>query len=80
MTNCYARVYATGHADAGADAPEEWKSAVKQALSYSMRLTVFVDKQVLLGHLRTLSVPEEVAVAIADTARVTSDDAFFRGR
>jgi hypothetical protein len=23
MTNCYARVYATGHADASADAPEE---------------------------------------------------------
>jgi hypothetical protein len=41
---------------------------------------VFVDKQILLGHLRALGVPEEVAVAIADTARVTSDDAFFRGR
>lgn len=80
MSEVQVRVDASGHADAAASAPEEWESVAKKALSYSVRLTVFVDKQAFLKHMRNLRIPDDVAIAVAETARITSDDAYFRDR
>ena len=77
MPTFHARVWGSGHCDAAADAPDNFKDAVVSALSQCVRLTPFVDRREFVERLMAKGVPSAIAQKIAETTTINSDDAFF---
>ena len=77
MPPFHTRVWGSGHCDAAADAPDNFKDAVVSALSQCVRLTPSIDRREFVERLVGKSVPPAIAQTIAETATIISDDAFF---
>lgn len=72
----FVRMYATGHCDPSADAPEELAEKVKHALARSTRVECYLDKGVMLEVLTKSGVSPDEARAICATARMCEDETY----
>jgi hypothetical protein len=79
-TICTARAYAAGHCDAGAEVPEALEEVVAPILRGCVRLTPWIDKQALATRLMARGIGPDDAKAIAESAHIRFDDAYFASR
>jgi hypothetical protein len=77
MKRVYARAYGAGRCTAAANAPDEFSAMVQSELQGCIRLTPYVDKEVLAAALIGRGLAADVAHMVAQTAEISDDEAYF---